>query len=117
MTHLLTFARQAAICLRVVNPSLVRMCCTWFCAVRSEMTSLSAIWRFVRPSATSLATSSSRGLNAPRRLAARWARSAPVRSTYANMPSARARWSASFAAAKARSGSPGPFRATRVVAR
>ena len=39
------------------------MCWTWFCAVRSEITSRRAIWRFVMPSVTSDATSCSRLLS------------------------------------------------------
>src|ERR1035441_5262309 len=54
---------QAAIWLRLLKPSLVRMCWTWFCAVRSERYSAAAICLFVRPCPTSLATSRSRGLS------------------------------------------------------
>ena len=54
---------HAAIWARFVKPSLPRMCCTWFCAVRSEMTSLPAISRLLSPSATSAAIWRSRGLS------------------------------------------------------
>ena len=49
--------------------------------------------------------------------ALRWATSAPVRSTYAVMPRARAWRSASRAADSARSRSPGPLRASSAFAR
>jgi len=39
-------ADQAAICARVLTPSLSMMCCTWFSAVRAEITSAAAIWPF-----------------------------------------------------------------------
>ena len=37
-------ADQAAICARVLQPSLSMMCCTWVSTVRTEMTRLAAIW-------------------------------------------------------------------------
>ncbi len=54
---------QTAIWLRLAKPSLVKMCWTWFCAVRSETYSASAICRLVSPFPTSRATSRSRGLS------------------------------------------------------
>ena len=72
-------------------------------AVRSEMTSRSAICRLVRPSATSRATSASRELSTAGFRRFRYATSAAVRWRYAVMPRARARRSASRAADSARS--------------
>src|SRR6266487_4018921 len=51
---------QAAIWAREPNPSLARMCWTWFSAVRSASNRNRAISRLVRPRATSTATSRSR---------------------------------------------------------
>src|SRR6266702_4220022 len=51
---------QAAIWAREPNPSLARMCWTWFSAVRSETNRVRAISRLVTPRATSTATSRSR---------------------------------------------------------
>ena len=45
---------QTATWLRLARPSLVRMCCTWFWAVRSDSTSRWAIWRLVTPPAHQL---------------------------------------------------------------
>jgi hypothetical protein len=56
---------QVAIWVRVCRPSLVRMCWTWFSAVRSEMCSAAAICRLVRPRATSAAISPSRRVSGP----------------------------------------------------
>src|SRR5262249_23140067 len=53
-------ANQTAIWVREWDPSLFRICSTWLSAVRSEMKSLAAISRLVRPSARSAATSVSR---------------------------------------------------------
>ncbi|OYD60758.1 hypothetical protein BDB13_5637 [Rhodococcus sp. OK302] len=47
---------HAAICAREVKPSLLRMCSTWPCAVRGEITNVVAICLLVRPSATRSAT-------------------------------------------------------------
>src|SRR5256714_3347083 len=51
---------HVATCARDRTPSLFRMCSTCVSTVRSEMTSRSAMSRFVRPSATKAATSRSR---------------------------------------------------------
>jgi len=50
-------ATQDAIWLRLEKPSLVRMCWTWVCAVRSDTNRAAAIERLVLPWATSSATS------------------------------------------------------------
>ena len=49
--------------LRFEKPSLVRMCCTWFWAVRSERNRAEATSRLDLPAATSPATSSSRAVS------------------------------------------------------
>ena len=51
--------------MRLATPSFVRMCWTWFWAVRSDRYNAVAISLFVLPSATSAATSSSRGDSGP----------------------------------------------------
>jgi hypothetical protein len=55
---------QVATWARLLTASFSRKCSRWPSTVRSEMNSRSAIWRLVRPSATSAATSLSRGLSA-----------------------------------------------------
>ena len=59
--HAATPARDGA-------PSFARMCLRWSSAVYSLMPRVTAIWRFVRPSATSTATSRSPGAGERRRL-------------------------------------------------
>ena len=105
-------ASQAAIWLRLLNPSLTRMCWTWFSAVRSETNKVSPICLFVWPRATSPATSSSRGLSGDPAAAAAGslARSRPIRSANGTMPSRSASPAAASSAARARSRSPGACR-------
>ena len=57
-------AIQAATWVRLVRPSLVRMCSTWLSAVRCEMTSLAAISLLARPWAIRSATCCSRRVRA-----------------------------------------------------
>lgn len=58
-----TVAHHAAISARRAAPSLVRMCVMCAEIVLGERNSWSAIWRLVRPAATSWATSNSRALS------------------------------------------------------
>src|SRR5215472_15975371 len=61
----LVSANQSAIWVREWNPSLFRICSTWLSAVRSEMKSLAAISRLVRPSARSADQVADRAAGAP----------------------------------------------------
>ncbi len=63
-------ATQPATCTRELKPSLVRMCSRWLSTVRSDRKRRSAIARLVIPEATNRATSNSRLLRPPARLAA-----------------------------------------------
>src|SRR5262249_22672765 len=56
-------AAQAAIWAREVKPSLIRMCSTWFSAVRCEITSSAAMSLLLRPAAIRRATCSSRAVS------------------------------------------------------
>src|SRR6516162_5750650 len=56
-------AAQAATWAREMKPSLVKMCSTWFSAVRCAITSSAAICLLLRPAAISRATCSSRGVS------------------------------------------------------
>jgi hypothetical protein len=58
-----SWATQVASCTRVASPSFARMFEMWASAVRSPITSASAIWRLLEPCATSSATSRSRAVS------------------------------------------------------
>src|SRR5580704_3731722 len=109
---------QAAIWLRLRSPSLIRMCWTWFSAVRSETYRVWPICLLVSPRATSRATSSSRGLRGESLGAAAvsWARSSSIRSVNGTIPSCSASRAAAASAASASSRSPGACRRVSAAA-
>src|SRR5580698_4711962 len=116
---------QAAIWLRLRSPSLVKMCWTWFSAVRSETYSFWPICLFVSPCPTSRATSSSRGLRGespacddepPAGAAVSWACSCPIHSVNGTIPSCPASRAAAASTASASSRSPGACRRVSAAA-